>query len=57
MSQPVSRLLDPFETARRPSVEPEVVRAILACPAPAAATAEARHPARSAAEDKRAKLQ
>ena len=30
MSQPVSRLLHPFETPRNPSLEPEVARAILA---------------------------
>jgi len=30
MSQPVSRFLHPFDVARRPSLEPEVRRAILA---------------------------
>jgi len=30
MSQPVSRLLHPFDVARHPSLEPEVKRAILA---------------------------
>jgi len=30
MSQPVSRLLHPFDVARHPSMEPEVKRAILA---------------------------
>lgn len=30
MSQPVSRLLHPFDATRRPSFEPEVRRAILA---------------------------
>lgn len=30
MSEPLSRVLYPFEIARRPSIEPEVRRAILA---------------------------
>ena len=30
MSEPFSRVLYPFEIARRPSIEPEVWRAILA---------------------------
>jgi hypothetical protein len=30
MSQPVSRILHPFDVARHPSLEPEVKRAILA---------------------------
>lgn len=30
MSQPISRLLHPFDVARHPSLEPEVKRAILA---------------------------
>ncbi len=30
MSQPVSRILHPFDIARHPSMEPEVKRAILA---------------------------
>lgn len=30
MSQPVSRILHPFDIARHPSLEPEVKRAILA---------------------------
>ena len=30
MSQPVSRYLHPFDVAQRPSLEPEVKRAILA---------------------------
>src|SRR4051812_27158663 len=57
MSQPVSRLLHPFETARHPSVEPEVARAILTSPAPHASAAEARHQPRRPAEEKRTALQ
>ncbi len=30
MSQPISRILHPFDVARHPSLEPEVKRAILA---------------------------
>jgi hypothetical protein len=30
MSQPISRILHPFDIARHPSLEPEVKRAILA---------------------------
>lgn len=37
MSQPCSRLLYPFDLAPRPSLEPEVKRAILAAWAPARA--------------------
>jgi len=53
MSEPVSRLLHPFETARHPSVEPEVARAILASPAPRHSAAKDR----SSPEDKRIILQ
>jgi len=57
MSQPVSRLLHPFETVRHPSVEPEVARAILASTAPGVSTTESRPATRGATEGKRATLQ
>lgn len=56
MSQPVSRLLHPFETARHPSVEPEVARAILSSSTPPNPAARGWRGS-PAVEEKRATLQ